>query len=60
MIGVKESLLLHLCFLTLFLFLFLLFLVVREAQDACIWLKSAGFPQYVQSFESKDITHNYG
>ena len=24
------------------------FLAVKEAQDACIWLKMAGFPQYVQ------------
>lgn len=24
---------------------------VREANDACLWLKAAGFPQYVQMFE---------
>lgn len=27
--------------------------VVREAEDACIWLRSAGFPQYVQKFEGE-------
>ena len=28
---------------------------MREAEDACIWLKSAGFPQYVQKFEGKQV-----
>ena len=26
---------------------------VREANDACLWLKAAGFPQYVQMFEGQ-------
>lgn len=32
--------------------------VVHEAQDACIWLKSAGFPQYVQKFETGEFPLN--
>ncbi|XP_019850855.1 PREDICTED: rho GTPase-activating protein 7-like isoform X2 [Amphimedon queenslandica] len=31
---------------------------IREAQDACIWLKSAGFPQYVQQFEGGEFPIN--
>jgi hypothetical protein len=31
---------------------------VRQAQDACIWLKSAGFPQYVQKFEGGEFPIN--
>lgn len=30
---------------------FVSFIAVNQALDACIWLKSAGFPQYVQKFE---------
>lgn len=26
---------------------------VKEANDACLWLKAAGFPQYVQMFEGQ-------
>ena len=26
---------------------------VREANDACLWLRAAGFPQYVQMFEGE-------
>ena len=25
----------------------------KEAKDACVWLKAAGFPQYVQMYEGK-------
>ena len=28
---------------------------VKEASDACLWLKAAGFPQYVQMFEGECI-----
>ena len=28
---------------------------VKEANDACLWLKAAGFPQYVQMFEGESI-----
>ena len=38
----------------------LLLLAVRDAHDACLWLKAAGFPQYVQMFEGKQTyRHNY-
>ena len=37
---------------------FLLFFVVKEASDACLWLKAAGFPQYVQMFEGTFYTTN--
>lgn len=26
---------------------------VKEARDACCWLKAGGFPQYVHKFEGK-------
>ncbi len=26
---------------------------VREANDACLWLRAAGFPQYVQMYEGQ-------
>lgn len=26
---------------------------VREANDACLWLRAAGFPQYVQMYEGE-------
>ena len=33
----------------------LLLLAVRDAHDACLWLKAAGFPQYVHMFEGKQL-----
>lgn len=33
----------------------LLLLAVRDAHDACLWLKAAGFPQYVHMFEGKQV-----
>ena len=40
-----------LCIVTQFTAAMHRFFAVKEAQDACIWLKTAGFPQYVQKFE---------
>lgn len=31
-------------------------LVVREAHEACLWLRAAGFPQYVDMFEGEPYT----
>lgn len=31
------------------------FCIVKEASDACLWLKAAGFPQYVQMFEGNVV-----
>lgn len=27
--------------------------LVKDANDACLWLKAAGFPQYVQMYEGE-------
>ena len=44
------SLLVHLCIS--------IYLTVKEANDACLWLKAAGFPQYVQMFEGESSAVN--
>ncbi len=28
---------------------------VKEANDACLWLKAAGFPQYVQMYKGETL-----
>lgn len=39
-------------------FLFLTFVEI-EAKEACTWLRAAGFPQYAQLYEGKDIFNLY-